>query len=223
MPLRQCTAREQPVKDALDYPEYDPRSANTPLSDEELQALDSLLLKLPADGAMNIEGMDGYLTALLVGPPVLGRLRTADWLPAVWGGDGPDGAPFDSNRQRKRVTVLVLRHLQNLCCLLRDTPDAWEPIFSVAEVGIGELVDAQDWCTGFLQAVDLAPDAWEPLFDDAQLGSALLPLVLLGGDAADLDPADLARLADPEVVDQLSRTVAETVVLLQARAEARPA
>jgi uncharacterized protein len=201
----------------VDYPQYDPRSANSPLSDDELQGLDALLLALPADGAMNIEGMDGYLTALLVGPLLLTTLPTADWLPLVWGGDGEGTAPFPSGQKRKRSTVLVLRHLQNIACVLRDQPEAWEPIFSVAEDGARELADAQDWCRGFLQAVDLAPQAWQTLFDDPTLASALLPVVLLGGDAAELSGADLARLADPEVVDQLSRTVADTVLLLNAR------
>ena len=36
----------------------------------------------------------------------------------------------------------------------------WEPVFSIAEVDGDELVDAEDWCIGFLQAMDLAPEAW---------------------------------------------------------------
>lgn len=201
----------------MDYPQYNPQSANTPLTDEELQGLDDLLHALPLDGAMNIEGMDGYLCALLVGPKPLSDWQTADWLPAVWGGDGPGEAPFPSAKQRKRATVLVLRHLQNLACLLRDAPEDWQPIFSVAEQGETELISAQDWCTGFLQAVDLAPEAWAPLFDDEALGPMLLPVVLLGGDEAELSAADLARLADAEVVDSLSRTVADTALALAAR------
>ena len=206
----------------MEYPQYDPQSPNTPLSDDELQALDELLAALPVDGAMNIEGMDGYLTALLVSPQPLSSLRTAAWLPAVWGGDGADHAPFPSGRQHKRAMVLVLRHLQHLACTLRDTPDAWEPIFSVAETPERELADAQDWCTGFLQAVDLAPEAWGPWFDEDELGAALVPIALLGGDGQDLSPEDLARLDDPEVVDDLSREVAEVVLMLQARRAAAP-
>jgi len=202
----------------VDYPRYDPQSANTPLSDEELQALDDLLHALPLDGAMNIEGLDGYLTALLVGPPLLDKLATADWLPLVWGGDaeGESHAPFPSGRKRKQATVWVLRHLQNLACLLRDKPDDWQPIFSVAEQGEKEYVSAQDWCAGFLSAVDLDQEAWSPLFDDPALGPLLVPVALLGGDADQLSLADAERLQDIEVVDELSRQVADMVGVLWA-------
>lgn len=200
----------------MDYPQYDPHSPNTPLSDDELQALDDLLLALPSDAAMNIEALDGYLTGLLIGPSLRAGLPTADWLPLAWGGDGPNGAPFASNKQRKRATVLVLRHLQSLACLLRDTPDAWQPIFSVAEQGEEEWVSAQDWCTGFLQAIDLAPEAWAPWFEGPDTGPLLVPIVLLGGDDSERSEAEAAQLADLAVVDELSRGVADAVLALHA-------
>lgn len=200
----------------MQYPQYDPASANTPLTEAELQGLDELLMEqIRQDGAMTLDGMDGYLTALLVGPSQwLSTAPTADWLPAIWGGDGPSGEPFASNQQRKRTTVLILRHLQAIACVLRDKPDQWEPIFSVAETEEQELADAGDWCTGFLQATDLDPDAWSPLFEDPQLGPLLVPIALLGGDAAEDEGADLS---DPAVRDDLSRAAADAVLELLAR------
>ena len=203
----------------MEYPDYNPQIDNAPLTDEELEALDELLQAVPTEGSMNIEGMDGYLTGLLVGAPVFGRLRSADWLPAVWGGDGPNGEPFESNRQRKRATVLVLRHLHSIACQLRDQPDEWQPIFSVAETEEGELVDAEDWCIGFLQAVALSPDEWGAIFDDEELGAALVPIALLGGDDSELSEADREGLADPVQRDALSRAVMDGVMLLYRRGQ----
>ena len=161
----------------MDYPSYDPRSPNTPLTEEELASLDELLATLPADGAMTLDGMDGYLTALLVGPPLFDKLTSSEWLPVIWGGDAePAPAPFASNQKRKRTTVLVLRHLRSVEAALTSAPEAWEPVFSVAEApgSAGEeLADATDWCIGFLSATDLAPQAWAPLFADPELGPAL--------------------------------------------------
>jgi uncharacterized protein len=205
----------------MDYPRIDRQSPNTPLTDAELQQLDDLLQALPVDGAMTLDGMDGYLTALLTGPStVLDERPTADWLPLIWGGDGdatlPAAYPFPSNQKRKRTTVMVLRHLQSIACMLRDTPEAWQPVFSVAEQGEREFADASDWCTGFLQATDLDPAAWSPLFDDPVVGPALVPIALLGGDASSED-ASGGDLDDPEVRDQLSRAAADTVLQLLAR------
>jgi hypothetical protein len=47
-----------------------------------------------------------------------------------------------------------------------------------------------------------------------------VPIVLLGGDDAERSPEDAARLDDPEVVDSLSRTVADAVIRLRDRSPA---
>ncbi|MBC7938246.1 MAG: UPF0149 family protein [Chitinophagaceae bacterium] len=205
----------------MDYPQYDPQLDSPPLADAELDALDDLLRALPHDNTMNVEALDGYLTALLVGPPVLARLRSADWMPAIWGGEGADdgsAAPFASQKQRKRTVQMVLRHLHAIDHQLRDAPAQWQPVFSVAETADGrELVDAEEWCIGFLQASVLDPTGWATLFDAPERAAALLPLVLLGGEDSQLTPADAERLADVAQRDELSRAVMDGVLELAAR------
>ena len=112
----------------MDYPRYDPQSAVTPLTPAELDALDRLLQALPADAVRTLDGLDGYLTALLASPQaLLASLPTAAWLPQVWGGDAEAGneaaAPFASKRQRKATVVLVLRHLRHLSEQLARAPE----------------------------------------------------------------------------------------------------
>ena len=218
----------------MDYPDYDPASAVTPLTPAEIDTLDTLLQTLPADGVMSLDGLDGYLTALLAGPgDLLKQLPTAEWLPLIWGGDGAGGndqaAPFASKRQRKATVVLVLRHLRHIEQQISQAPQDWEPIFSVAEKDANgpadasgdEWVDARDWCTGFLQAVDLLPSAWEAAWRDAALGPVLAPLLVLGGGldetpAAPHDDGETGDLDNPETCDGLSRTVPDAVLQLLA-------
>jgi uncharacterized protein len=217
----------------VQYPQYDPLSPLTPLTADELQALDQLLQGLPADQAMGLDGMDGYLTAFAIGPAALRALPTGDWLPALWGGDpdGPDAAaPFASKRQRKNTVVLALRHLRHLHHQLHQAVEDWEPIFSVAERGADEWTDAREWCMGFLQAVDLLPDAWGGVWSDATLAAVLRPVLLLGGGldgvASPLEEADGPdgpdRPEGPEDIDDLhtcdalSRCVPDAVLQLMA-------
>jgi uncharacterized protein len=199
----------------VDYPRYDPASPVTPLTPAEIDGLDRLLQALPADGVMSLDGVDGYLAALVLGPPEpLATLATDQWLPAVWGGDGEGGneaaEPFASKRQRKATVVLLLRHLRHLAHQFATAPEAWEPIFSIAEQGAEEWTDARDWCAGFLQAVDLMPGAWN--VDWA--AEAWAPVLTLGGglDGNAPVPEDLRE------IDTLSRAVPEAVLqLLPAR------
>lgn len=212
----------------MDIPDYDPRVDTPPLSDAELAALDAQLQDLPVDNPMNIEALDGYLTGLLLGPGGVARWRSAQWMPVVWGADpatdaggdsaAPSSAPFASQKQRKKAIVAVLRHLGALHRQLKQTPQGWEPVFSVAEQGEDEFVDAEEWCIGFLQAVALCPEDWAPVFDDPDLGPALVPLALLGAEDSGLGAADLQRLADPAERDALSRAVVDGVLLLAGRA-----
>ncbi|MBQ0935218.1 UPF0149 family protein [Ideonella paludis] len=212
----------------MNYPDYDAQSPITPLDAAELDALDNTLMNLPQDGVMTLDGLDGYLTALLVGPAeVLGTLPTAHWLPVIWGGDGDaaTAAPFASNRQRKNTVVAVLRHLRHLSAQLATDVDQWEPIFSVAEQGEREWADASDWCAGFLQAVDLRPEAWGGVWDSSDLGPQLAPLLQLGGglgDELDAEGCDEDDLSDPETVDTFSRMVPEAVLALRAHFHAAP-
>ena len=201
----------------MDYPDYDPSLRTPPLTDAELDELDALLQDLPADDAMNVEALDGYLTALVTGPGTLAQLRTRDWMPTIWGGDGDGPAPFASGKRKKRAIFLVLRHLHAIDAALADAPDDWQPVFSVAETEDGEFVDAEDWCIGFLAGVALDADAWAPRFDDPELGPALVPLALLGGDDEQLSPADRERLQDAQQRDDLSRAVAEAIPRLRQR------
>jgi uncharacterized protein len=199
----------------MQYPQYNPASDNRPLSDEELNDLDELLAALPADEAMNIEALDGYLAGLLLTPGRnLAELPGAAWLPVIWGGDaeGDDHAPFASGKQRKKVVMLVLRHLQSIALAWTHQPKAWEPIFSFAdgEDEDTEYADAEDWAAGFLMAVDLAPDAWSAWFDGAETAPLLAPIAALG--SADGVLAE----GSAEERDAASRTIPDAMLALWA-------
>ena len=205
----------------MQYPQYNPASDNRPLVDEELNDLDELLADLPADGSMNIEALDGFLAGLLLTPGQnLADLPGAAWLPVVWGGDAePDPAPFVSGKQRKKVVMLVLRHLHSIATAWGgQRPEAWEPIFSFAdgesetddEDEAPEYADAEDWAAGFLIAVDLAADAWAPLFEGGETAPLLAPIAALGAEDGPL--AD----AGAEARDEASRAIPDAMLALWA-------
>jgi uncharacterized protein len=198
----------------VQYPHYNPASDNRPLSDDEINDLDELLAALPTDAAMNVEALDGYLAGLLLTPGrALSDLPGEAWLPAIWGGDlEPDPAPFASGKQRKKVAMLVLRHLHSIATAWTERPQAWEPIFSFAdgEDEDTEYADAEDWAAGFLMAVDLAPEAWGPLFDGPATATLLAPIAALGGEDGNLAEATAAER------DAASRTIPDAMLALWA-------
>ncbi len=195
----------------MDFPQYQPDKADyLPLTDDELQDLDDWLSDLPTDAAMNIEALDGYLSAMLLSPAPLTDKPGAEWMAPIWGG----GDPFQSGKQRKRIALWLLRHVHSLAVQWSSKQQEWEPIFSVAEEGEQQLVDAEDWCTGFMIGVDQDGDAWGPLFEHVKTAAALAPIALLGGDESQLSAEDQAKLTDLHWRDALSREVPEGVLTL---------
>ncbi len=209
-----------PAPPFVHYPTFDPQSPVTPLAPEEIAALDTLLQRLPNDGAMSLDGFDGYLTAFAIGPAALRALPTAEWLPLIWGGDATDAddtAPFATKRQRKNTVLFALRHLRHISQVLHEAPDDWEPIFSMAEQGPNEWADAREWCMGFLQAVDLLPSAW----DGQWAAEEVAPLLTLGGGLDGVDqPEAEADLDNPATCDELSRAVPDAVLHLMSALDA---
>lgn len=190
----------------MKHPQYNPDLDNPPLSEDELEELERTLDGLTHDEAMDLECLDGYLTALLL---LDGLPDTDTWIPPIWGGGA---APFASGKQTKHFVQLVLRHMAAIDRQMKADVEAVEPIFSFAAVDGEELVDAELWCIGFLQATSLQPERWDPLFDDPGLGDALAPIVLLGIDPDQLSSAQQALLTSAEGRDALSRQVPDAIV-----------
>lgn len=143
------------------------RDLNAPLNDEELVALDELLLDLAdrvdaargdqADVVRDVAELDGFLLAVASCPRVL---ATEEWLPGVWGGEMP---AFMDEDEAEQVIERVLRHHNALVRLLDKLPDAYEPLFAYeADEEGNEFESVEEWCAGFLRGMELAWDDWEP-------------------------------------------------------------
>lgn len=207
----------------MKHPQYNPALDNPPLTEAEMDELDQLLLSAASDeSVMDMESLDGYLTALLLTP----TLPDADvWVPGLWNSDDPDSSPFASGKQTKRVVQLALRHLASIDRQLKEGPDTLEPLFGIAEIPGSDdasdvVVDAELWCIGFLHAAALTPDHWNAMFDDPELADQLAPIILLGGDPDSMTPEQVEMIASSEARDALSRMVPDAVSALYARAVA---
>lgn len=203
----------------MNYTQYNPALVTEALSDDEQDQLEELLQVLPSDAAMDLECLDGYLTALLIAPTLP---APEVWLPPIWGIEVGEPAPFASGKQLKRCIQLVLRYLGMIDRQFQRDPDALEPLFGVAEVEVDAdadedgaeaavVVDAEIWCIGFLQAMAVQPEPWDTWLDDPVSAELLTPVVRLGCDPDALTEAERSALADPVLRDALSRQVADAI------------
>jgi uncharacterized protein len=112
------------------------------------------------DDCMDIVTLDGFLTALAVGPELV---PPSEWLPRIWG--GREEPVFESSAQAERFMAILMRRFNDICRMLGENGTGFEPLLYAREVDGETVWIGEDWCGGFMEAVDLSVADWQPLFD----------------------------------------------------------
>ena len=169
-----------------------------PLSDEELEQLEELLVSddVPAD-CMNLEMLDGYLAAIVTSPL---PIPMESWLPAVWTADEGE-VGFGSGATLQKAIELVLRYYNELVLTIGDEEgdeegeaEGWQP-FCYAQGGDDDPAIGEEWSTGFEQGFEMWPSEWPDKVGDTAIAEALLETIL-GPEEEVAVPADVeAQLA----------------------------
>lgn len=137
------------------------------LTDEGLHELSALLEAEAMPGsAMDLAQLEGFLTAIVIGPR---SVPIFEWLP--WVADAEDGTATPTHSTVEEAREL-LRHVMGLLVgvadAFRDDPESFVPVY---------LRDArwqpEAWCDGFIQATQtFHAEEWDRLWTlDAQASS----------------------------------------------------
>lgn len=162
------------------------------LSDAELDELDIFLQAehLP-DDAMDLAMLDGFLTAIVIGP---NTLPASQWLPRVWGESATQTVSWESPKQMSHISSLIFRHMNAIITVLERDPSAYEPLLYEREHD-GELHTIIDeWCSGFVQGMELDAAGWQPLTLSAEQQTLLMPILLYGSEAGATELINNAEL-----------------------------
>ena len=177
----------------------DPRALDEPLSDAELDELEVFLASdaVPQD-CMDLEMLDGYLTAVVSGPEVI---QPSEWLPQVWSEGSKSAAPvFVDNDQAQRIMGLVLRHFVGIQRTLGESPTRFRPLLYVPDEKVqrGERAPAEAtaWCEVYMAGVKLRDDEWQPLYDAQDARDWIFPIEALA--FGDQDPEFAEWIDDRE-------------------------
>ena len=182
------------------------------LSDDELNELDRFLMSdLASDETLTIDGLDGYLTAIAIGPITL---MPSQWLPGIWGSEPDDAPEFESKEQAQHIMGLIIRHFNSIVETLENDPDSLAPVFGEQRLPGDPHVylNGEPWALGFMQGLDLCRSAWQPLFDDPDGQVWLRPLHLLG--SLDLSEAEDSLVLYPDQREQFSKQIPDSISLI---------
>ncbi|MBB1471709.1 UPF0149 family protein [Luteimonas sp. MC1782] len=144
------------------------------LDDDQIERLAALLDQraVPFKG-FNLEALDGFLSALVVGPSAV---PVDEWQPVVWGGKP---RRWESPDEAAQVQALLMGHWNMCSARVRygddDLPDHLAPLLWLPEdpeltgeeaLREDELDVGHDWALGFFAAVGLREEQWDKWLDD---------------------------------------------------------
>ena len=184
-----------------------------PLSQDEMDELGGFLLSdIPSEESMTLDMLDGYLTAIVVGPT---NLDFGQWFPSIWG-TGKDGLPnFRTMDEAKRIIDLIIRQMNGIVSDLEEELasdlEIYAPIFDIDSRDGYEYDDAEMWAFGFMSGIDLCRKDWQPFFDNHNGSEILRPIYLLGSDSLTLEELSLIEtpLQRHELAQQIPVKVTE--------------
>ncbi|MDD2846638.1 MAG: UPF0149 family protein [Rhodoferax sp.] len=184
-----------------------------PLSDEELDELNQLLLDMETEEGMTLDILDGYLHAIAMAPETV---PSNQWLPKVWGlEDGAMLPPAEDANQFHHMLVLIVRHYNGILWGLDQRPPLLAPLWGTVEFpSAGEMEDAEIWAYGFTEGVKLSQAAWQPLFDSPQGQRYYRPIGLLG--AENFSPDQDALIRTPEQRQALTQEIEDSLLQIHA-------
>jgi uncharacterized protein len=170
-----------------------PRPPSRPMLDDA--AFETFLHKRrPHPPVFSMDGLDGYLTALIIGPRFIDPRQ---WI-GLFAGEQALMA-LEGTTEALAVQTLVANY-NRISVGLAETPETWRPRFARREDG---TYVAFEWSTAFLLATGYAPRLWRPvLHGHAKTGDIIAPIRDTTDADSRLDDEGVAAIATAYAYDE---------------------
>jgi uncharacterized protein len=156
------------------------------ITDADLERLDDFLSSDAApESAMDVATLEGFLTALVIGPSVV---MPSAWMPWVWDFEhGRQEVEFADMAQAQDVMGLIMGLMNRIAGAFEYDPASFDPVF-FRDATWG----AAEWCEGFLAATQRFDAAgWSGLWmsdalrpsDGTDNAHLITPFLRLGDEA----------------------------------------
>jgi len=162
-------------------PDDDP-ARSIRLTDEETSWLSGFLASRQVpETAMPLETLDGFLTALVIGPELV---MPSVYLREIWGTEDGTGPIWGSREQLQRFMELLTMHW-NAIAARRNADAPHRPqidYFGDADLG-------QGWAQGFVTGMHLCGQAWDRLVETDGVGELALHILALALESSSVLPS----------------------------------
>jgi uncharacterized protein len=151
--------------------------------------------------SLSMLALDGYLTALHVGPSLI---PPSEWMAGVWG----DDPVFDDTDEAQSILNALMQRYNAIGAELgkggkRYRPYGWPD--DHAERASTET--AAEWAFGFWNGIRLRPDDWRPMIRNTKARVLLAPILCF----IETDEGESVLHGDPDALDDLMIDAADMI------------
>jgi uncharacterized protein len=156
------------------------------LDDKAFEAF--LLKRRPFPPICTMTGLEGYLTALIIGPKFIDPFQ---WIP-LFTGEEALNAPMETTEHQAVQTIVA--EYNRISSTLAERPKTHRPRFK--DMG-DKTYDRCDWSSGFLMGTDFAEKQWRPVIrGHAVTGDIIAPIRALSYANKPIPDADVVAVAE---------------------------
>ena len=148
---------------------------------------------------MPFETLDGFFTALAIGPELV---MPSVYLREIWGTEDGSGPIWDSHEQLEYFMELLTKHW-NAIAARRNADAPHRPQIDF----FGDAALGQSWAQGFVNGMHLCGQAWDQLVEAEGVGELALHILALALDSSSVLPDDTrAALVDdlPSIIQEIA-------------------
>jgi uncharacterized protein len=145
--------------------------------------------------------LDGYLTAVLVGPALI---MPSQWMKGVWG----DDPVFADKDEAQAVLNALMLHYNAIIKEIDKGPKLYRPYGWPADPSERASAEqAAEWSFGFWRGMQLRPYDWRPMIQDASARVLLAPILCF----IETEDGQSLLQAEPDDMDDLMIDAADYI------------
>jgi len=162
------------------------------LTEKDYKELEDFLISDESpEECMDISMLDGFLTAILIGPETI---QPCNWLQYVFRAQSEQEMKRIPAERMQRILDLIMTHYNIIAATFLTDPNSYKPMFCQRTFEGKTYAIIDEWCMGFMIATVISGDSWEPLIKHEKHYALLAAIATNGTDEGwkDLE-------SDPEI------------------------
>jgi uncharacterized protein len=152
--------------------------------------------------------MDGYMTAVIIGPELI---MPSEWMTDLW----PEPFGFKDAEEAQKITSALMEYYNGIVRHLEGPPENYRPLYLPEDPAQPATVErAAEWSQGFWNAITRHP-GWRPIIEDKDARCLLVPILAFAKTPDETALIKYTRRQHEEMLEDAVDKIAEFLLLIR--------